>query len=185
MAEITRKELILALVPAGATPRLSGVDLTALDMTRLDMNGSNLRGSKLAAATLREAILRNSNCSYTDFQSALLVGTDFDGANLTGANLSGANLSSARLTNANLSGATLNSANLTGANMSGAKIDGLRFNESTTWPDGKKGSQGNPNDYISAIQRPYAHTERAPGGARFAFLSGTLASASRRYVRLA
>ena len=48
MAEINRKELILALIGAGANPRLAGVDLTALDMTRLDMSGANMRGAKRA-----------------------------------------------------------------------------------------------------------------------------------------
>ncbi|MBK8035456.1 MAG: pentapeptide repeat-containing protein [Chloroflexi bacterium] len=53
------------------------------------------------------------------------------------------------MTNANLTNAILNGANLTGANMKGAIVTGLKFNESTTWPDGKKGSQGNPVSYTT------------------------------------
>ena len=56
--EISRKELILALIPAGTNPRLAGVNLSVLDLTRLDLSGANMRGCNLQAATLREAILR-------------------------------------------------------------------------------------------------------------------------------
>jgi hypothetical protein len=35
MAELSRKELIVALMASGENPRLAGVDLSALDMTRL------------------------------------------------------------------------------------------------------------------------------------------------------
>ena len=69
------------------------------------------------------------------------------GSNLTGANMSSSNLQSARLTNTNMTNAIINDANLQGASMKGATVNGLKFNEGTTWPDGKKGSQGNPVSY--------------------------------------
>ena len=33
--------------------------------------------------------------------------------------------------------------------MNGATVNGLKFDESTIWPDGKKGSQGNPVSYTT------------------------------------
>ena len=44
MGEITRKELVLALIGASSKPRLAGVDLSALNLHRLDLEGANLRG---------------------------------------------------------------------------------------------------------------------------------------------
>jgi len=45
----------------------------------------------------------------------------------------------------------LNSANLQGANLQGANVSGLKFDEKTTWPDGKKGSAGVPLDYTKYV----------------------------------
>ena len=42
MAELTRKELLLALVSAGGRPRLSG-----LDLAEIDLRGANLINTKL------------------------------------------------------------------------------------------------------------------------------------------
>jgi uncharacterized protein YjbI with pentapeptide repeats len=54
----------------------------------------------------------------------------------------------ARLTAANMSNMILNGANLKDADMKGANVSGIKFDEQTTWPDGKKGSAGNPASYI-------------------------------------
>jgi uncharacterized protein YjbI with pentapeptide repeats len=59
------------------------------------------------------------------------------------------NLQGARLTAVNLTNAILNGANLSGANLKGAIVNGVKFDNGTTWPDGKKGSAGNPIDYTS------------------------------------
>jgi hypothetical protein len=32
--------------------------------------------------------------------------------------------------------------------MKGAKVDGVKFDQRTTWPDGKKGDQSTPANYI-------------------------------------
>jgi uncharacterized protein YjbI with pentapeptide repeats len=50
MAEMTRKELIVALISAGDHPRLSGLDLTGLDLSEIDLNGVNLRNTRLSEA---------------------------------------------------------------------------------------------------------------------------------------
>ena len=67
MAEITREQLILALIAAGPNPRLAGVDLTALDLKRLSLEGANVRGANLQGANLQEAILRATNMTGVDF----------------------------------------------------------------------------------------------------------------------
>jgi uncharacterized protein YjbI with pentapeptide repeats len=47
-----------------------------------------------------------------------------------------------------MTNAVLNNANLQSADMKGANVSGVKFNEQTTWPDGKKGSQSNPANYV-------------------------------------
>ena len=52
MAEITRKELILALISAGDHLRLGGLDLTGLDLSEIDLSGADLHHINLSAANL-------------------------------------------------------------------------------------------------------------------------------------
>jgi len=47
MAEITRKELILALISAGDQPRLGSLDLTGLDLSGADLHHINLSAANL------------------------------------------------------------------------------------------------------------------------------------------
>jgi len=77
VAEITRKELVLALIAAGQNPRLMGLDLSGLDLSGLALHRANLARANLSHANLIMANLFEANLT---------------GANLTGANLSGANL---------------------------------------------------------------------------------------------
>ena len=61
MAEITRKELLLALIGSGDRPRLSGLDLGGLDLAEIDLRGANLRNAKLGGADLSyTAVLNNT-----------------------------------------------------------------------------------------------------------------------------
>ena len=55
MAEITRKELMLALIGAGDHPHLSGLDLSNLVIPGLDLGGGNLFQANLIGADLSEA----------------------------------------------------------------------------------------------------------------------------------
>lgn len=107
-----------------------------------------MRGANLQAATLREAIFRSVTIQYANLAVVQAVGTDFNGANLTGSNLSGANLQGSRLSMANLSNTNLSGANLLDATLSGANVEGIKFDETTTWPDGKTGSRAKPADYV-------------------------------------
>jgi len=53
MAEITRKELMLALISAGDHPHLSGLDLSDLVIPGLDLSGADLSEARsLKGATL-------------------------------------------------------------------------------------------------------------------------------------
>ena len=57
MAELTRKELLLALISAGDRPRFSGLDLSGLDLAELDLRGANFINTKLGRADLSLADL--------------------------------------------------------------------------------------------------------------------------------
>jgi len=62
MAEITRKELILALISAGDQPRLGSLDLTGLDLSGADLHhinlsAANLQGVYLSIDVVADAIL--------------------------------------------------------------------------------------------------------------------------------
>jgi len=132
MAEITREELVLALIGAGDHPRLGGLDLSDLDMTGLDLSGANLGGADLSGADLSMADLSVAELSVADMVGANLRGADLVGANLYMANLSGAELSwacliGAYLIKANLGGVNLYEADLRGANLREANLSGANL----------------------------------------------------------
>ncbi len=126
MAEVTRKEIVLALVSAGDRPRLRHLDLSNLDMSGLslshaDLTSANLNGANLAGALLDSAILKNAN----------LNGANLNGAQLSNAELQGASLVSAHLVAADLSRANFSEADLTGANLTDAITTGTNFSKTT------------------------------------------------------
>ena len=52
MAEITRKELMLALISAGDHPHLSGLDLSDADLSQADLSETrSLKGATLPDGT--------------------------------------------------------------------------------------------------------------------------------------
>jgi uncharacterized protein YjbI with pentapeptide repeats len=134
MAEITRKELVLALISAGDHPRLRGLDLSDLDMSGLDLNGANLTGANLSGANLSVADLSVADLSVTDLggadlRGANLIGTNLHMGDLSGAELSWASLIGIYLIKANLSEANLYEADLRGANLSEANLSGANLYE--------------------------------------------------------
>ena len=74
MAEITRRELVLALIGAGDHPRLRGLDLSDLDMTGLNLNGAVLSGANLRGADLSYASLRGASWRRPDLLGPYLRG---------------------------------------------------------------------------------------------------------------
>src|SRR5258706_13082191 len=101
MAEISRKDLILALIGASTNPRIAGTDLSALDMTRLNLEGANLRGANMMACTCRETILRSTNMTGTDGTTAHMPFAAFNNATLPRTNFTDFNLNGALLADAN------------------------------------------------------------------------------------
>lgn len=85
----------------------------------------------LKGVYLMQAVLTNTNLTNANLAGALLMG-----ARLTGACLTGACLTGAHLMRANMTGATLRDADLTGADLTDAGLVGVRYNESTAWPQG-------------------------------------------------
>ena len=75
MAEITRKELVLALIGVSieGNPRLRGLDLSGLDM-----NGLNLIGADLCKTDLHKANLRGANLRGANHNKYTVWPTDFD-----------------------------------------------------------------------------------------------------------
>ena len=74
MAEMTRKELVLALIGAGAHPRLGGLDLSDLDMAGLTLNGADLSKANLGGANLGGAGLYQANLLQADLRRTNLNG---------------------------------------------------------------------------------------------------------------
>lgn len=60
-AELTRQELLMALVNAGDRPRLSGLDLNELDLAEVDLRSANLCNTQLGRADLRLADLAEAD----------------------------------------------------------------------------------------------------------------------------
>ena len=57
MAEITRQQLMLALIQAGERPRLAGLDLSGLKLTTLNLSKADLKGADMSGASLEWADL--------------------------------------------------------------------------------------------------------------------------------
>jgi Pentapeptide repeats (8 copies) len=150
---------------AGSTlleARLGGANLHSADMRNAKLDGADLSGAVLFEANLSGGHLFHADLSGARLVRADLRGADFSEADLTRATLTNARLNDARLayaklayadlSGADLSGAILayadlsradlsGDANLSGANLSDAKLGGaiigiVRWDDSTTWPDG-------------------------------------------------
>jgi uncharacterized protein YjbI with pentapeptide repeats len=157
MAELTRRELVLALasVPAGPCPpgqhlvRLAGVDLNGLDLRGLnlahaDLAGANLRGCDLsdarltgcdfAGADLTGATLRGVFAEAASFAGATLVAVDFRHSErdlFFGTSLAGADFRGADLSDAILAGADLCGADLRDALLERVDFTGARLDART------------------------------------------------------
>jgi uncharacterized protein YjbI with pentapeptide repeats len=122
---------------------LSNACLIAVDLkeARLDnawlssttLTGATLAGANLASADLSRAVLKNAYLGKTQKNGKERKETH---TNLTDASLTDANLTDADLTGADLTGADLTGADLTRAHLTSANLRGVRYSESTRWPDG-------------------------------------------------
>jgi uncharacterized protein YjbI with pentapeptide repeats len=121
------------------------IEFDGLNLQNRDLRFANLYGAMLPKADLRHVQLQGAillkaklqgvvGWDKTQFQSAILGGTqlqgaglieaDLQGADLRGANLQGADLGWAKLQSADLRGADLQGANLIGAKLQGADLRG-------------------------------------------------------------
>jgi uncharacterized protein YjbI with pentapeptide repeats len=112
------------------------VDLSGADLTGANLPWADFVGAKLARADLVDADLTGAKLWAAKLSGADLSGADLPGADLTNADLPGADLSGADLSGANLSGANLSDANLSDANLSRADMRGVRYDDTTVWPEG-------------------------------------------------
>ena len=123
MAEMTRKELVLALAAVpdvacrkpGHLVRLAGVDLSGLDLRGLNLAHADLAGADLRGCDLSDARLVEADLCGADLTGAVLRGVFAEGATFVDARLSGADFRPSRR---NLFYGT----HLTGANFEGADL---------------------------------------------------------------
>jgi hypothetical protein len=172
MAEITRKELILAIATCRPLadlmhgPRLRGVDLSGLDLSYLDLSGAvlahaNLKGCSLVGANLTSACAHNCN-----FTNADLTDADVD----VGASLCGSLFTRARLCRANLAGVDMDdcdftNADFTGASLSNGSFMNSKFRLAKLVDVDAEGARFKANDWLMAEIRGGCWTdlELAPG----------------------
>ena len=62
MGEITRQQLMLALIQAGERPRLAGLDLSGLKLATLNLSKADLKGADMSGASLEWADLGGPTC---------------------------------------------------------------------------------------------------------------------------
>ncbi len=133
MAELTREQLLSAVISGRGPAYLIGVDLSRMDLSgagwliEADLRNANLSHANLSGANLKRARLERAN-----LDGAILAATKLDDADLTGAKLTVANLRKASLKNANLEGArligaTLVQSNLEGANLGNSDLEGANL----------------------------------------------------------
>ena len=110
---------------------LTGATLVNADLTRADLRGADLSDADLTGARLIDADLSAGSAMIWLFERprrkhTVLTNATLIDADLTGADLSGADLFGVDLTGADLTGATLTDAILTA----------IRYDETTSWPEG-------------------------------------------------
>ena len=140
MAELTRRELILALAavpnvdcrPPHHLVRLAGVDLSGLDLRGLNLAHADLAGADLRGCDLTDARLYESDLSGADLTGAVLRGVYAERASFVAALLAGADF---RRSERNLfygtclSGADFRGADLRDARFAGADLCGADFRD--------------------------------------------------------
>jgi hypothetical protein len=135
MSELTREQLLTAVISGRGSAYLRGVDLSTLDLSNAgwlieaDLRYANLSQTNLARANLKKARLKKANLQGASLFTANLEAADIskaklNRANLRMANLCGANLEGASLVRANLIKANLRESNLEGADLEGANLEG-------------------------------------------------------------
>jgi hypothetical protein len=124
MSELSREQLLMAMICGKGPVYLRGVDLSLLDLSNAGwLMEADLRQANITHSNLSKANLRDSNLETANLQASNMIGTNLDKANLKKANLNVANLKTANLRNANLREASLIGCNLVRANLEGANLE--------------------------------------------------------------
>jgi uncharacterized protein YjbI with pentapeptide repeats len=135
MSELTREQLLMAIISGNGPAYLRGVDLSSADLSKAgwlvdaDLRHANLSSANLSRTNLRAARMEKANLHAAHVVGADLEGADLGQAKLDVANLRMANLRGANLREASLVGTNLMKANLTGANLEGADLEGANLAE--------------------------------------------------------
>ena len=145
MSELTREQLLMAIIAGRGPAYLRGINLSKLDLSNagwlveadlreVNLSDANLSGANLKASNLEGANLRKANCMRANLEGADLTGANLNVVNLQMANLRGSILRAASLVGANLAGANLAGADLAGTKLDGANLDrvnleGANFDE--------------------------------------------------------
>ncbi|ABK16017.1 pentapeptide repeat-containing protein [Syntrophobacter fumaroxidans] len=138
MPEITRKQLLMAVISGRGPAYLRGVDLSNLDLSsagwlaeadlrNADLSSANLSRSNLRNANLQQANMQNCNMAIANLEGAILQSARINVANLRAVNLAGANLREATLVGTTLVKANLKEANLESADLEGANLQGANL----------------------------------------------------------
>ena len=113
---------------------LIGLDLSRAYFIDANLNGLNLSGATLINANLERALLSNANLSNSNLSNASAGGVDFSNSNMTNVNLYGASVSanfeSAILVGANFNNTSAGEANFSSADFSGATMQSVYLNQS-------------------------------------------------------
>ncbi len=125
MAELTREQLLYAVIAGRGPAHLIGVDLSRMDLSNAGwLIDADLRMSNLSHANLSGSNLRGARLEKANLDGAVLAVTKLDDADLGNTKLTVANLRKASLKNANLAGARLIGANMVQSNLEGANLEG-------------------------------------------------------------
>lgn len=140
MSELTREQLLMAVIAGRGPAYLRGVNISSADLSgagwliEADLRHADLSHANLSRANLKNARLESANLQGCNLSGANLEGVDLrrargNAANLRMAVLTGADLQNARLVGADLCRATFRGANLEGADLEGANLEGADLRE--------------------------------------------------------
>jgi uncharacterized protein YjbI with pentapeptide repeats len=133
MAELTREQVLHAVISGRGPAYLIGVDLSRINLSNAgwlmdaDLRMSNLSHANLTGANLQGARLERANLDGATLATARLNDADMRNAKLTVVNLRKASLKNANLERARLIGAVLVQTDFEGANLEGADLEGANL----------------------------------------------------------
>ncbi len=168
-------QFVLYWAELGRRDSLKGINLSKTNLRAVDLQGAVLRQADLSQADLSGANLGGADLRAANLSGADLRGANLRGANLRQADLSEVNLRGAKIDDTtqiadkwrlvweivtqgaarrDLSGADLSRANLSGADLwkadlSRANLSGVKYDNTTKWPDDNFNPENAGASYIT------------------------------------